>query len=387
MVNQQEQSRLRALSSLYILDTLPEESFDNVARLASQICNTPIALVSLVDRHRQWFKAAVGLDARETSREVSFCSVAIEKGETLVVEDATKDPRFVNNELVLSDPNIRFYAGVPLNTPEGFGLGTLCVIDNRPRKLEENQLQTLEVLATVTESYLLLRRYKIHNELMSRFVIHDIRNPLGVIRGTAELMLESRELNAVNTAKLQRVINESDRAVSIASDLMDYLMGSQGNLKLRYTQINTSEFLQELYAANSIKAQLTKHKIILDKETAPEYLATDAPLLRRIIDNLLDNALKYSPAESEITLRVQSREKNIVFTIEDNGPGIPKEYHQSIFEPHFRLIPDHVRPGNGIGLAFCRLIAEAMNGQIHVLSAEGEGTKFEVLLPLAHNVQ
>lgn len=142
-----EKERLNALNDLKILDTDPEQNFDDLTYLASYICEAPISLVSLVDKDRQWFKSCVGLDASETSREVSFCAHAILEPELFIIPDATKDERFADNALVLSAPEIRFYAGMPFYTPTGLPLGTLCVIDTVPRQLTEKQEQALRVLA------------------------------------------------------------------------------------------------------------------------------------------------------------------------------------------------------------------------------------------------
>jgi PAS domain S-box-containing protein len=153
-----EAARLRALGECRVLDTEAEEAFDDIARLAAQFCQTPVALVSLVDQDRQWFKARVGLEASETPRDVAFCAHAIRRPRLFVVADAARDERFRDNPLVTSDPNIRFYAGAPLITADGHALGTLCVIDRVPRELSDAQLDALRVLAHHATVLLELRR-------------------------------------------------------------------------------------------------------------------------------------------------------------------------------------------------------------------------------------
>ncbi|MCY7332211.1 MAG: PAS domain S-box protein [Pseudanabaena sp. CAN_BIN31] len=152
-----ESDRLVALDRYQILDTLPEQEYDDLTQLAADICGTPIALISLVDRDRQWFKSRVGLEATETPRDISFCAHAVAANEILNVPDATQDPRFDDNPLVINDPNIRFYAGVPLKTPDNFTLGTLCVIDRQPRDLTPLQIQQLEALSRLVINQLELR--------------------------------------------------------------------------------------------------------------------------------------------------------------------------------------------------------------------------------------
>ncbi len=149
-----EAARLRTLRALDILDSESEDRFDRYARLARGLFHVPIALVSLVDADRQWFKARSGLDATETPREASFCAHAILSDAVLVVEDATRDERFRDNPLVCGDPNIRFYAGYPLKTPDGLRMGTLCIIDRRPRTLSAEKRRLLDDLGAMLESEL-----------------------------------------------------------------------------------------------------------------------------------------------------------------------------------------------------------------------------------------
>lgn len=154
-----ESARLEALRSYEILDTPPEQDFDDLVAIAAAVCDVPTALVSLIDADRQWLKARIGLDASQTPREIAFCAHAIlQPDQMLVVPDALNDERFHDSPLVTDDPNIRFYAGAPLLTPDGLALGTLCVIDSRPRELKQHQHSALNALSKQTSRVLELRR-------------------------------------------------------------------------------------------------------------------------------------------------------------------------------------------------------------------------------------
>lgn len=156
-VSEQEEKRLAALARYRVLDTQAEQTYDDIVKAASFVCGTPIALVSLIDERRQWFKARVGLETSETPREQAFCAHTVAQMSTMVVEDATRDSRFAANPLVTGEPKIRFYAGAPLITPDGYGLGSLCVIDRQARQLDSKQIEILEALARVVVNSLELR--------------------------------------------------------------------------------------------------------------------------------------------------------------------------------------------------------------------------------------
>ncbi|GKS77131.1 GAF domain-containing protein [Acidovorax sp. SUPP950] len=144
-----EAQRLRALQALMLLDTPPEERFDRFVRFAAEQLDAPIALMSLIDGQRQWFKSRVGLAVPQTSRDVSFCAHAILQPDLFVVEDANLDARFADNPMVTQAPNIRFYAGAPLCAPTGERLGTLCIIDTKPRSLTATERAVLRALGTL----------------------------------------------------------------------------------------------------------------------------------------------------------------------------------------------------------------------------------------------
>ncbi len=221
--DQAEAARLSALDVYDILDTPAEAGFDDIVLIAAQICGTPMALISMVDDRRQWFKAAVGIDATETPREIAFCAHAIAQRDTFIVPDATQDQRFAANPLVTGDTALRFYAGAPLVTPEGFALGTLCVLDNEPRTLTTDQLSALQALARQVMARLELRRALARHEADERHRMllidelrHRSRNTLAIVQG-----IVAQSLRGIDGAQAAReTIVERLVAMADAHDLL-----------------------------------------------------------------------------------------------------------------------------------------------------------------------
>jgi GAF domain-containing protein len=199
-----EKRRLEVLWQYDVLDTVPEEVFDDLADLAATICEAPVALITLVDEKRQWFKSKHGVSLSETSRDVSFCGHAILQHKLFIVADAMKDDRFSDNPLVTSDPKIRFYAGAPLITPDGHALGTLCVLDQVPRNLRPDQKRALEILSRHVMTQLELRRHALELARTSA-ERENIRHDLQKVK--AELVQVKRAL-AGNRAKPSRAVKK-----------------------------------------------------------------------------------------------------------------------------------------------------------------------------------
>ena len=215
-----EPERLAALRATRLLDSPPEQAFDDIAALAAVICDTPISLVTLVDEHRQWFKARVGLKVTETPRDLAFCAHAILRPDQMfVVPDALDDPRFLANQLVVGEPHIGFYAGMPLVTPDGHSLGTLCVIDRRPRELTTAQMESLRRLARQLGAQLELRQQALRlaeaEEVMARRAAELSR---------ANLLLHSEvEERKRIAAERERLITELQNALAEVKTLSGLL--------------------------------------------------------------------------------------------------------------------------------------------------------------------
>ncbi|HET8707233.1 MAG TPA: histidine kinase dimerization/phospho-acceptor domain-containing protein, partial [Pseudomonadales bacterium] len=247
-----EEKRLQALARYHILDTEKEAAYEDIVALASYICETPIALVSLIDRDRQWFKASFGLEEKETPRDVAFCSHAILESAVFIVPDATQDERFADNPLVIGAPDIRFYAGAPLITHDGFRLGTLCVIDTVPKQLAPAQEKALAALSRqvitqlelriavekltlaldeLTQKEEALRAEKLNAEQLAsaraRFLSnmsHDIRTPLNAIIGFGKILSKlsvRNDWDADSKEFLNRINDGSRYLLNLINHILD----------------------------------------------------------------------------------------------------------------------------------------------------------------------
>lgn len=223
-----EQQRIEALYKYNILDTLPEKDFDDITKLASEICNTPIAHISLVDSNRVWLKSAIGIEVGDVARNESFCAhTIVDPNDIMIVSDSSKDERFSDNPYVTGDPNIAFYAGVPLITDDGQSLGSLCVIDRTPRSITDGQKQALKALSNQIVRLLDLRfkgeQLEKTNKQLERFsyiVAHDLKSPLNGIYSIITLLKEDERITT------QPDLNEYFDLITNAGEHLSGMIGS-----------------------------------------------------------------------------------------------------------------------------------------------------------------
>ncbi|MGC4039715.1 MAG: GAF domain-containing sensor histidine kinase [Flavobacterium sp.] len=359
-----------------------------MTKLASEICDSPISTITLIDATRQWFKASLGLPNREGPRSLSFCAHAINDTEMFYIEDARKDERFHDSPLVLGDPNIVFYAGVPLIDKDGYALGTLCVIDTKTKRLSDFQANALRTLGNHVLKLMEFKKvnYKLrvkneilkesYNELerFSHIVSHDIKSPLNNILGLAE-MLKQEHCGITNSeAKLYiDLIEESSEKLKeyIDATLRSYKNGVMASDEKEFFYLNSvlKECIKLLNPKGEYEISLPENIEVFNFKSAFE----------QIFLNLISNAIKYNDKPKVvINITAEKNEKVIIIRVKDNGTGIPQDKLDHIFDMFFTLEQEDrfKNTGTGIGLSSVKSLVKKTGGGISVDSTIGIGTEF-----------
>lgn len=395
-----EKERLASLRRYDILDTAAEQRFDDLTQLASHICGTPVALVSLIDEDRQWFKSKVGTDMEETPRDWAFCAHAITQPEQIFeVPDAHKDPRFMHNPLVTGDTKIRFYAGAPLVTDEGYALGTLCVIDTQPRELTEAQREALaalrrQVLAQIELSRNLTELTQVNLELEQlnqtkndflHMAAHDLKNPLSAVMGNAEELLElGADASPEDVTDLAEHIHQASRHMyELVTNLLDVNAIESGRHDLKTEPLSLTPLFERLRRIYDKRARAKKIHLQVEQNLVGTVLAAESALFQ-VLDNLVSNALKYSPADTRVLLRAERQGDKAHLIVQDQGPGFNASDKQQLFQKFTRLSarPTGGEHSSGLGLFIVKRLLDAMGASIRCESEEGRGTTFIIELDI-----
>lgn len=413
-----EARRLDALMRLAILDTEPEQRFDDIVKLAQQVCQVPIALVSLIDNDRQWFKACVGLDATQTHRDLAFCAHAIlAPAELFVVQDAREDPRFVENPLVVGEPYIRFYAGAPIVTHDGYTLGTVCVIDRQPRTLDAQQAAALQALARQTSSLLQLRELLAHSEAqkhilrdrvtqalgstddahrglrhghrvatvghMTASVAHDFNNLLQALKTGINVLRRKAD----RPRDVQRLADGALNTVALATGLISRMLAISRDEQTQTHCVVIAEQLEcmQPLLASALGAAIELKFDLQDRDTT---VLCDAIQFEAAILNLAVNARDaLGGTGGSITISSQlltcGEDEGLVagsylaVRVRDTGKGISQDVLERVFEPFFTTKADGA--GTGLGLAQVLGFARQSGGTARIVSS-AEGTEVSLLL-------
>lgn len=403
-----EAERLNKLYAYQILDTKPETDYDEIVQLASQICNVPISLMTLVDKDRQWFKSKHGVDVAETPREVSFCGHAINSDIPFIVEDATKDERFHDNPLVTADPSIKFYMGVPLTTPDGFNIGTLCVIDHQPRVLTDAQKNAIKILAKqivnhmelslqikeIRNAYidlveareLSVRLNKVYHKLLS-IVGHDVRGPLYSFSQLVELVING----SVTYEEFLKLAPDFKKNMQNTTALLDNIV-EWGKEYMQGSTIEVKEFnfnqLVEKAISNFVTQSKLKGILVINNVPIDTIAFVDENIIRFIVRNLVSNALKFTEKGS-VTIDAKNTPTHFEFSVSDTGIGMSEESKNNLFEWGSKKTSStgtNNEKGTGLGLSIIKEFTDQLGADIHVDTEIGKGTKITISIPLQKNL-
>lgn len=393
-----ERKRLERLYLFKVLDTPPEAAFECITRLAASILGTPIAAISLIDERRQWFKSQIGLgDTTETTREVAFCAHAILDNEVFVVPDARDNPKFSDNPLVTGDPGIRFYAGAPLSTRDGLNIGTVCVIDQKPRHPTATQLALLKDLSVLVVDELELRvagraalaemdQQKRLDQMKTEFVSdvsHELRTPLTSIVGSLGLLLAGTVGDIPEQGR--RVLEIAERnahlLLQLINDLLDVAKLESGEAVYDFRPVDLKSAINEAIE-NLASYGEGRGVTIAFKADGPAVVHADMRRMIQVINNLVSNAVKFSPDKSEVvvTLRVHGARAEV--SVIDRGAGIPEAIRPRLFQKFVQgKTGKQKTSGSGLGLSIAKVIVEGHGGHIDFETSSG-GTRMHFDVPL-----
>lgn len=397
-----EHRRLDALHGFGLLDSDPEEDFDRLVILAARLFKAPIALVSLVDADRQFLMARCGLETRETSRDVAFCAHAILDDDILEVPDATSDPRFAGNPLVVGPPHVRYYAGKPLIDGSGNRLGTLCIIDMAPRApLDPEQRAILTDLAGVVMSMIEIRvraldaeserqRAQRLAELKDDYLgamAHELRTPVNAMAGFGQL-LKITGAEAALTEQQRDYLN----AIVESGEYLNLLITETLQAQALQYHDGGGPCLDGVALAPLVAAVLRLIAPLADKQGVtleadiPDAVKVwaDALRLRQVLINLVSNAVKYNRKGGRVRLEARETDGDVSIACIDTGKGIPEQDLPRLFRAFQRIeSTSEGVEGTGLGLRITKRLVMMMGGRIQVSSQFGKGSTFTVILPAA----
>ncbi|MBF4483409.1 ATP-binding protein [Flavobacterium sp. CSZ] len=394
-----ELERLAALKRYNILDTLPEDAFDDATKLVSYICGVPIAHISFIDQNRQWFKSEIGIGVSEVPREITFCRYTILESEMVEIPDTHANERFKNDPNVTGGFKVRFYAGVPLTTPDGYNIGTICAIDHVAKELNKDQRNALTIIGKHVINQLELTTKNIElaaqKKIADRAVFakdsflanmsHEIRTPLNAIIGFTDLLAQTR-LDAIQRDYIESVQIAEENLLLIVNDILDLSKIESGNLTIEAQPFNLKNTLKHVYDLLKVKVQKdVEFNLFLDADM-PENVIGDQGRLNQILMNLAGNALKFTE-DGEVTVSVKKVAEtadnySLRFSVKDTGIGIKEDKLKTIFERFTQAEESTTRKfgGTGLGLNIVKQLVELQNSIIHVKSKEGRGSEFFFVL-------
>lgn len=384
-----EVDRIQAVDSYSILDTLPEKQYDDITKLTAFICQTPVSLITIMDKDRNWYKSITGNNngVSQTPRKDSFCRITIQQNDLLEVSNTTLDKRFNKHPDVIGGSKVRFYAGYPLINKDGHKIGALCIIDTVPRELTLEQKEALRTLSNqvvfnfelkkraieleINQEELLKNNHKL--DKFAHIVSHDLKSPLKNIISLNHLA----QVNPENTdLYLEKIGVSISRMENMIDGVLAFAKSNKKHLPIQKTNTYNvvKEIIENFPDTKTIQFEVNPNLPIINTQTV---------LLTQVLQNLIENAIKYHNKEGgKVDINFSYIDNRLIFSISDDGPGIPKRYQKEIFEPFKRLISKDEVEGSGIGLAF---ISDVLNERSDKIWVESNPTNSGVTFSFSWN--
>lgn len=388
-----EKARQAAVERYAILDSLPEENYDNITELMAHVAGAPVSLITMLDKNRNYLKSHFGVPFDESPREISFCGHAINAKENItIIEDATIDNRFHDNPLV-TDGGVKFYAGVPLNTPDKYRLGTLCIFDTKPRSLDDdvklfllNMAQQVEtILEHRRQNQILIeyrRQLEARNkelEAFAQMVTHDIKSPLISALYLAQSLVEdhSDQMPKEASETVDKIVTSTSSVNKYIDQMLQYYTSEK--VLLQGTElVDLAKLIAEV---EDLTASTTDCKLTTSDFPANQSIQINRGALLQILVNLVTNGIKFTdkpPARIHIDFHEEALHYRISVT--DHGVGISQEKITTVFDL-FSQGEYNSFSGTGLGLATVKKLVDRMAGVISVESTVGSGSTFVVTIP------
>lgn len=382
-----EAERLNKLSVYEILDTPREVNFDRVTNLAARLLNVPIALVSIVDEDRIWFKSKYGFKEKEIPKDRELFASSFISPEFYHYNKKNKKSALIN-PLLAHDSGLEFYAASPLLTSDGHALGVLCVMDKKPRTILKKDRLILDDLARIIMDEMEMRlaarkAARLQRNFLS-VAVHDLKNPLAAILGFSDLMQKESDLK-VNGEYNGYIKQAASNMLQIVEGLLQNILMELDQIHLHCIPLHFSEIVDSVIAGNKTQASRKNQELILNMGSDP--IVTADPLkLGEAMDNVVSNAIKYSPKGKKIEISINKEAESVFFNVKDEGPGLTADEKDIVFEKfsHLNAQPTGGESSTGLGLSIAKKLVELHGGKISVESEGKEkGSTFSIEIPLA----
>lgn len=385
LIPDNDTERVAALNRYQILNSQKEKAFDSICELACDLFDCPVSHISFLNADTEFIKAEVGLNGLQyVSRGVGFCSIAILNPELLLVEDTLKHELFANHPYVKDLLKIRFYAGAPIVTPDGYIIGTLCLIDTEPRSLNEKEQRLLKKLADVAMEQTELRQHNLsllqERDEFIAIASHELRTPVTALKAAVQV-LHTHQGN--ETPPLQHtMIEQANRSVNklayLVNDLFDASRLAARKYTLEKTVFRLGVLMGDCFDYLRVPG---KPELLIEGDLSTEVYA-DEKKIEQVLMNLVENAVKYASDTGTIQIRVEHMENVMRISVKDHGPGIQPDQLPHIFKRYFRSKNGALQAGLGLGLYICAEIVKQHGGEIGVESDPGKGSRFWFTLPV-----